>query len=84
MLDDKFITGKYLGLFLFGFFIFSYPVLTIFNLPDRIFGIPMFFLYLFVAWLLLIIMIRFAGRHSDTVDPVSLLMGNQEKKNGNS
>ena len=73
MLDDRFITGKYLGLFLFGFFIFSYPVLTIFNLPDRIFGIPIFFLYLFTAWLLLILLILFAGRHSDTIDPVSLM-----------
>lgn len=80
MLDDRSVTGKYLTLFFWGFFIFSYPVLTIFNVPGRIFGIPLFFLYLFIAWLLLIILIYFAGRHSDTVDPVSVLAGDQDKK----
>ncbi len=79
MLDDRSVTGKYLALFFVGFFIFSYPVLTIFNITDRIFGIPLFFFYLFIAWLLLIILIYLAGRHSDTVDPISLLTGSQDK-----
>jgi hypothetical protein len=80
MLYDRSVTGKYLALFFLGFFFFSYPVLTIFNLPDRIFGVPLFFLYLFISWLLLIILIFLAGRHSDTVDPISLLTESLEKK----
>ena len=45
MLKNRSITGRYIGLFLFGCFLFSYPVLTLFNLPDCVLGIPLFFLY---------------------------------------
>ena len=80
MLDDRSITGRYLGLFLLGCFLFSYPILTIFNLPGRLFGIPLFFLYLFAAWLVLIVLVLIFGKPSDTVDPLALLTGKTDPK----
>jgi hypothetical protein len=62
MRDNRSITGRYIGLFLFGCFLFSYPVLTIFNLSGVIFGIPLFFFYIFTAWSGLIVFILFCGK----------------------
>lgn len=73
MLKDRSANGRFLSLFLLGCFLFSYPVLTIFNLPALVFGIPLFFLYLFAAWLVLILLVLAFERFSDTSDPVTLL-----------
>ena len=62
MLDSRSITGQYIGIFLFGCFLFCYPVLTLFNLPSFIFGIPLFFFYLFTAWAVLIVSIILCGK----------------------
>ncbi|MBT3387965.1 MAG: hypothetical protein HN417_08530 [Desulfobacula sp.] len=69
MLENKSITGRYVGLFLFGCFLFSYPVLTLFNLEKNLFGIPLFFFYIFTAWSVLILFIIFCGKIPDTVYP---------------
>jgi len=61
MLDSRSITGRYVGLFLLGCFLFSYPVLTLFNLKNYLFGLPLFFLYLFSAWSVLIVSIILSG-----------------------
>jgi hypothetical protein len=66
MPDNRSMTGRYTGLFLLGCFLFCYPVLTIFNLPSRLFGIPLFFFYIFAAWTVLIILIIFCGKIPDT------------------
>ncbi|MCF6247757.1 MAG: hypothetical protein L3J69_10390 [Desulfobacula sp.] len=68
MSDNKSITGRYLGLFFLGCFLFSYPVLTIFNLPGCVFGIPLFFFYFFTAWLALIIFIIICGKISNATE----------------
>ena len=54
MIDEKSKTSQFIGLFLLGNFLFCYPVLTLFNFPTMFLGIPVFFLYLFSAWLGLI------------------------------
>ena len=61
MLDNRSLTERYIGLFLFGFFLFCYPVLTIFNLPYLLFGIPLLFFYI------LIVFIIFCGKIPDRV-----------------
>jgi hypothetical protein len=62
MLKNRSISGRYIGLFLFGCFLFSYPVLTLFNLEKSLFGIPLFFFYIFLAWSALILLIIFCGK----------------------
>ncbi|MBC8438310.1 MAG: hypothetical protein H8D87_01295 [Deltaproteobacteria bacterium] len=69
MLDNRSMTGRYIGLFLLGCFLFSYPVLTLFNLEVRLFGIPLFFFYVFTAWSVLILFIIFCGKIPDMVHP---------------
>ena len=81
MLDNRSITGRYTGLFLLGCFLFSYPVLTIFNVSYDLFGIPLFFVYLFASWSVLIICILFTMKIPDTIQqPGAERTGNDEEK----
>lgn len=41
---------RLVGLFLLGCVLFNYPVLYLFNHPVRVMGIPLLYLYVFVAW----------------------------------
>lgn len=45
---------RLVALFLLGCLLFNYPLLSLFNNPAEIFGIPLLYAYLFVAWGLLI------------------------------
>jgi hypothetical protein len=38
------------ALFLLGFFLFNYPFLAMFNHARLVLGVPLLYLYLFVAW----------------------------------
>ena len=41
-------------MFLLGCLLFNYPLLALFNVPPRLFGVPVLYAYMFVAWALLI------------------------------
>ena len=45
---------RLMALFLLGLLLFNYPVLALFNLPQTLFGIPLLYFHLFVAWAALI------------------------------
>ena len=47
---------RLIGLFLIGGIGFSPPVLTLFNKPVLVAGIPLLYLYLFLLWLLLVVL----------------------------
>ncbi len=49
--------AKLAGLFLLGLALFLPPFLTIFSQPIMVWGIPLFYLYLFAAWALLIFLL---------------------------
>jgi hypothetical protein len=59
---------RLVALFLLGVFLFTPPFLGIFNTPDRILGLPSLYLYLFVAWTLLIVLVTLAIESSDADD----------------
>ncbi|HLS55965.1 MAG TPA: hypothetical protein VK052_07800 [Zeimonas sp.] len=49
------IAGQRLvAVFLLGCVLFNYPVLSLFNKPAAIFGIPLLYVYVFGAWAVLI------------------------------
>ena len=41
---------RFVALFFLGFFLFNYPFLAAFNQPRLVLGVPLLYLYLFVAW----------------------------------
>lgn len=45
------LTGQRLvAVFLAGCLLFNYPVLSLFDRPVELFGLPLLFVYLFAAW----------------------------------
>jgi hypothetical protein len=42
------------GVFFLGLFLLNYPVLYIYNIPSNVSGIPVFFLIIFSIWALII------------------------------
>ena len=52
---DRAAQGQRLvALFLLGWLLFSYPLLSLFNTGGALWGIPLLYIYLFVAWAALI------------------------------
>lgn len=53
---------RLVGLFLAGWVLFNYPLLSLFNLKIMIFGVPLLFLYVFTSWTLLILLAAMATK----------------------
>ncbi len=49
------------ALFVLGCLLFNYPVLSLFNVPADIFGVPVLYAFIFAAWTLLIALMAFAA-----------------------
>ena len=45
---------RLIALCLLGFVLFNYPILALFNLPAAVFGIPVLYAWIFLAWGVLI------------------------------
>lgn len=45
---------RLVAVFLVGFLLFNYPLLALFNRSVRVFGVPLLYAYIFLAWALLI------------------------------
>ncbi len=54
MTRDSKINKRLVALFLFGFVLLNYPILSLFNLEILIFGLPLLYVYIFGIWCLLI------------------------------
>ena len=50
-------TGLSVGIFMLGCVLFSEPLLVLFNYKTLVMGVPLLFLYIFAAWLLLILLV---------------------------
>lgn len=50
---------RLVALFVFGCLLFNYPVLSLFNVPAEVFGVPVLYAYLFAAWALLVALMAF-------------------------
>ena len=45
------------GVFLLGCLLFNFPLLALFNVQGSVFGIPMLYAYIFLAWGALIMLV---------------------------
>ena len=45
---------RFVALCALGFLLFNYPILALFNVPGALFGVPVLYAYVFVAWAALI------------------------------
>ena len=52
---------RLIALFVLGCLLFNYPILSLFNVPAEIFGVPVLYAYIFAAWTLLVALMAFAA-----------------------
>ena len=45
---------RFVALCMLGILLFNYPVLALFNVAGVLFGVPLLYAYMFIAWALLI------------------------------
>lgn len=48
---------RLIGLFLLGYLLFNFPLLSLFDLPQMVLGYPLLYAYLFCVWVLLIFLV---------------------------
>ena len=53
---------RLMGVFFLGCVLLNYPLLSLFNRPLILFGIPLLYLYMFAVWASLIVLIFLATR----------------------
>ncbi|RPH51823.1 MAG: hypothetical protein EHM85_05270 [Desulfobacteraceae bacterium] len=63
MTFDKEKSRRLVGLFLFVVILYNYPILSLFNIPDKISGIPVLYLYLFFVWILSIVLVVIINKY---------------------
>jgi acetyl-CoA carboxylase carboxyltransferase component len=59
-MDDLETKGqRFVALCALGMLLFNYPILTLFNVPGTLFGVPVLYAYLFIAWAALIALMAY-------------------------
>jgi hypothetical protein len=48
-----------------GCLLFGYPLLAVFDVPARVFGVPVLWAYLFLAWTAVVVLVALAVRRLD-------------------
>jgi hypothetical protein len=64
MTPDRLKNRRLAGVFLLGWVLFNYPVLSLFNRHTTLLGIPLLYAYVFGAWALVILLIMLGVRFS--------------------
>ena len=52
---------RLIALFVLGCLLFNYPVLSLFNVPAVVFGVPVLYAFIFAAWGLLVALMALAA-----------------------
>ena len=52
---------RLVALCLLGFVLFNFPVLALFNVPEAVFGVPVLYAYIFIAWTALIVLMAWVA-----------------------
>ena len=45
---------RLIAICMLGFVLFNFPILALFNVPKTVFGVPVLYAFIFLAWALLI------------------------------
>ena len=52
---------RFIALCMLGLLLFNYPILALFNVTGAVFGVPLLYAYIFVAWAALIAMMAYVA-----------------------
>jgi hypothetical protein len=56
---------RMIALCMLGCVLFNFPVLALFNVPGTLFGVPLIYAYIFLAWALLIALMGWVVERRD-------------------
>jgi hypothetical protein len=56
---------RFVALCMLGLLLFNYPILALFNLSGTVFGVPILYAYIFVAWAALIALMAIVAETDD-------------------
>ncbi len=78
------VTGEGLFfLFLLGVFLFNPPLLSIFDLPLQVFGVPLLYIYLFTCWGVLLLLVAFIIEKGGDAEEVQESREEAAREDGN-
>ncbi len=52
---------RFVALCMLGLLLFNYPMLALFNATGTVFGVPLLYAYIFIAWVVLIALMAFVA-----------------------
>lgn len=52
---------RFVALCMLGILLFNYPILALFNVSGAVFGVPVLYAYIFIAWAALIALMAFVA-----------------------
>ena len=67
-MESKNKTNRLIGLFILGCLLLNFPILSLFNLKTFLMGVPLLYLYIFTAWILLVVLIGIIMRKTPDVE----------------
>ena len=56
---------RFVAICMLGVLLFNYPILALFNVAGTLFGVPMLYAYIFIAWAALIGLMAFVAEAHD-------------------
>ena len=56
---------RLIALCMLGALLFNYPLLALFNVSGSIFGVPVLYAYIFIAWAVLVALMAFVAESGD-------------------
>ena len=56
---------RFVALCMLGVLLFNYPILALFNVPGTLFGVPVLYAYIFIAWAALIALMALVAEAAD-------------------
>jgi hypothetical protein len=59
--SDETKSQRFVALCMLGMVLFNFPILALFNVPGALFGIPLLYAYIFIAWAVLIALMAFVA-----------------------
>lgn len=57
MVSSGALRERLVALFALGLLLFSPPLLSLFNAPSNLLGVPLLYLYLFASWITLVVLV---------------------------
>ena len=65
MTDFESRSQRFVALCILGVLLFNYPILALFNVSGTVFGVPVLYAYIFVAWAALIALMALVAEQRD-------------------